>query len=113
MRSVAWGIVVGIEKQTRGGKVVFVLGRGGILFFYAHLSTWAPRLHLGQIVGEGALIGWVGDTGNARGIPHLHFEVRPVVTLFAPVDPLLLVGARRSLPSERVKAAIFSLGEPR
>lgn len=113
VHSIAWGVVVGIETQPHGGKVVWVLGRGAMLIFYAHLEEWAKGLHVGQIVEEGTILGKVGDTGNARGIPHLHFETRPAATVFAPIDPLLIIGERRSTARDRVAAALGSLGEKR
>jgi murein DD-endopeptidase MepM/ murein hydrolase activator NlpD len=113
VRSAAWGVVVKIEEQRRGGRVVLVLGRGSILFFYAHLDSWAPGLHVGQLVEQGALLGRVGDTGNARGTPpHLHFEARVAATIFAPVDPLVVLGAPRS-PRTRVAAALAEIGDKR
>ena len=41
-------------------------------------TTWAsqivvPGLSTGQRVSKGELVGYLGDTGNARGTPHLHF----------------------------------------
>jgi len=113
VRSVGWGIVAGIEAQRMGGKVVHVVGRGGMLAFYAHLDDWAPGLHVGQIVEEGDVLGVVGDTGNAKGTPpHLHFELRPAFTIFAPVDPLLFV-EHDSSARDRLDAAIRSLPERR
>lgn len=114
VRSIGWGVIVGIEEQRKGGKVVFVLGRGALLAFYAHLDAWAPGLHVGQWVTEGELLGVVGDTGNARGtVPHLHFETRPAATFFAPVDPRLVVGPRPPEVSARMAALVASLPEPR
>ena len=40
---------------------------------YAHQSSIA--VSVGQSVGRGDVIGYVGQTGLAAG-PHLHFEVR-------------------------------------
>lgn len=114
VRSIGWGVVVGIQEQRRGGKVVFVLGRGGMLAFYAHLDAWTPGLHVGQWVAEGSQLGVVGDTGNARGtVPHLHFETRPAATLFAPVDPRLVVGPRPPEVPARMAALVASLPERR
>jgi murein DD-endopeptidase MepM/ murein hydrolase activator NlpD len=48
---------------------------GSFMFFYAHLSRYAKGLKEGQTVTRGDIIGYVGDTGNAKGNPHLHFGI--------------------------------------
>jgi murein DD-endopeptidase MepM/ murein hydrolase activator NlpD len=66
VRAVTSGVVVRRETQRRGGNVVFVLGSNAVMYFYAHLDRWADA-DVGRIVTAGTILGWVGDTGNAKG----------------------------------------------
>jgi murein DD-endopeptidase MepM/ murein hydrolase activator NlpD len=59
---------------TIGGKQVKLTADDGTLYWYAHLDSFGKS---GR-VKAGAVIGAMGDTGDARGGPvHLHFEVHP------------------------------------
>lgn len=69
------GMVLGTGQNTLGGQVVRVLGPGGTVHYYAHLSGFAD-VRGGDVVQPGDTLGYVGDTGNARGTPcHLHYGV--------------------------------------
>lgn len=68
------GSVWRVGHDALGGQVVWVLGEGRTLYYYAHLDAFADGLHVGQRVRRGAVLGHVGNTGNARTTPpHLHF----------------------------------------
>jgi murein DD-endopeptidase MepM/ murein hydrolase activator NlpD len=70
------GYVVRVGENALGGKTVFVHGPGGRSYYYAHLDDYAPGLGVGDYVTPDTLLGYVGDTGNAKGTPpHLHFGV--------------------------------------
>ena len=45
-------------------------------FYYAHFSGYAPLILPGRRVGKGDVIGYMGDTGNAKGTPHVHLGSR-------------------------------------
>ena len=72
------GVVTRIGTDRLGGTKLWLVGQSGTRYYYAHLSAFAPGLADGLVVESGTLLGYVGDTGNARGTsPHLHFEVHP------------------------------------
>ena len=58
-----------------GGNAVSLLGDNGNRYYYAHLDSYVGE---NRAVSQGDVIGYNGDTGNARfSTPHLHFEIRP------------------------------------
>ncbi|MEU5912659.1 peptidoglycan DD-metalloendopeptidase family protein [Micromonospora sp. NPDC047527] len=59
--------------DTSYGKYVRIDHGGGYSTYYAHLSGF--NVSVGQTVGYGKVIGWVGSTGGSTG-PHLHYEQR-------------------------------------
>lgn len=69
-------VVTTIDDSGNGGKNVSTINPGGERYYYAHLDDFAENLKERQILKAGDLIGYVGDTGNARGGPtHLHFGI--------------------------------------
>jgi murein DD-endopeptidase MepM/ murein hydrolase activator NlpD len=68
------GIVTAVRWNRLGGRVVEQVDTTGCVgFYYAHLDHYADGIAPGVVVRRGELLGFVGDTGNARGTPHLHF----------------------------------------
>ncbi|MFG1831645.1 peptidoglycan DD-metalloendopeptidase family protein [Micromonospora chersina] len=58
---------------TSYGKYVRIDHGNGYTTYYAHLSSF--NVSVGQVVGYGRVIGYVGSTGGSTG-PHLHYEQR-------------------------------------
>lgn len=66
-----------IEKGL-GGITLWVYGTDGNQYYYAHLSKIHPGIRVGSKVAAGQIIGYVGNTGNARTTPpHMHFQIHP------------------------------------
>jgi murein DD-endopeptidase MepM/ murein hydrolase activator NlpD len=76
------GTVIFAGLKNGYGNTVIVDHGGGIATLYAHQSRIGSSV--GQAVGRGDTIGYVGCTGYCTG-PHLHFEVR---VNGDPVDPM-------------------------
>lgn len=74
--SATTGIVVDMRNNNLGGKVIWIAGPAGSYHYYAHLDKHKRGLNVGDRVKKGQVIGYVGNTGNARGgSPHLHYGI--------------------------------------
>lgn len=69
------GIVFRVGTNRLGGQVINVLGPGRQVHYYAHLDRYGAFKE-GDFVMPGEILGYVGNTGNARDTPsHLHYGV--------------------------------------
>lgn len=85
VRSVTRGILTRKATTRRGGRVVWTLGPGGQRHYFAHLEGWAD-VDVGDWLEGGEVLGYAGDSGNARGTPtHLHYGV--YVRFGGPTNP--------------------------
>ena len=68
--------VIKTNYSRNGGISLYLEGTDGNEYFYAHNSRNVAVT--GQRVSTGEVIGYVGNTGDARGGPtHVHFERHP------------------------------------
>ncbi len=62
------------KSNTLGGTTIWFSGADGNKYYYAHLDSYGA---LGEVT-KGTVIGYMGDTGNAKfSVVHLHFEIHP------------------------------------
>ena len=73
----AAGIVVALDNSDLGGITLYQRDLDTrTIYYYAHLRGYLPGLKVGDLVRQGDVLGFVGETGNAPpGGPHLHFAV--------------------------------------
>jgi hypothetical protein len=105
-----------------GGCMLYLYGRSGTMYMYIHLNNdLTPKndnrgrchevafaVRDGAKVAAGEQVAWSGDSGDANGNPHLHFEVHPGGGSDSNPFPHL---KRASLPLFAAKpASPFSLG---
>lgn len=62
---------VAFSSDAAGGNTFIMTGTDGNFYYGAHMSKQGPN---SGAVKAGAVIGAVGQTGNAS-VPHLHFEI--------------------------------------
>ena len=108
---------------TKGGIFVSIVGDDGVRYYASHLKKIAPGIEVGNRVQVGDLLGFVGDTGDAKGTsPHIHFGIswpttdadiwwvrRGMVFPWRYLDKWK-VGKDRS-PASEVKALLATTGE--
>ncbi len=69
---------VRFSSNSLGGLSTHVYSDDGVTYYYAHLESHPSGLSSGQRVSAGTIVGYLGNSGNARYTsPHLHFEIRP------------------------------------
>jgi len=82
---------VSYAESNLGGCMLYLYGRSGTMYMYIHLNNDVTarndnrgRCHEtayavpdGARVSVGEQVAWNGDSGDASGNPHLHFEVHP------------------------------------
>ncbi|MCL1593349.1 MAG: peptidoglycan DD-metalloendopeptidase family protein [Actinomycetia bacterium] len=67
-----------LSSNSLGGFTVHLYSDNGTVYYYAHLESQAAELRSGQRVTKGTVVGFVGNSGNARYTStHVHFEIRP------------------------------------
>src|SRR5829696_3453639 len=86
------GYIYNIGDNSLGGQTVSVISKGGRVYYYAHLNSYAKGIEVGDRVTTRTVLGYVGTTGNAQGAPpHLHFGV---YTPTGAINPLPLLTDR-------------------
>jgi len=69
---------VSLRSNSLGGITVWLTGDGGISYYLAHLDGYPGGLSTGDRVSKGQVVGYVGNTGNARyTASHLHIQMHP------------------------------------
>lgn len=103
LRAIEDGTFQRLSGGALGGLGVVLFGDSGAEYLYVHLDSALP-FEDGQRVYAGQIVGTVGDSGNARGAPHLHLQIAPsgemrwenphqlMAELFGPLDQSATTG---------------------
>lgn len=76
----AAGVIVGLDSSELGGLSLYHRDLDQrTIYFYGHLQGYRAGLKAGDLVRQGDVVAYVGQTGNVPpGTPHLHFSVHTV-----------------------------------
>ena len=76
--AIADGTLFRVGWNRLGGWRLWLRDNAGTEYYYAHLESFATTTREGARVAAGSVIGYVGDSGDAKGTsPHVHFEIHP------------------------------------
>jgi len=88
VRAAANGVIIYASWKGQCGRTV-AIRHATLTSQYAHLSGFGPGISVGKSVKQGAVIGYVGETGLATG-PHLDYRM---YKNGAPVNPARVTAA--------------------
>lgn len=115
--AVADGTVFSVGYNQIGGWRLWLRDLRGNEFYYAHLSAYSPLAVDGTKVKAGDVLGFMGDSGDAKGgVVHLHFEIHPVELLSLGYDGVVapypfLIAWRRAEDVSFSAGRRYALGE--
>jgi murein DD-endopeptidase MepM/ murein hydrolase activator NlpD len=74
------GVIVARDSSALGGLAIYQRDHDQrTIYFYGHLQRYRPDLKEGDLVRQGDVIAYVGETGNVPpGSAHLHFSIYTV-----------------------------------
>jgi murein DD-endopeptidase MepM/ murein hydrolase activator NlpD len=81
------GTIVQAEFSSYSGNQVRIMDDCGWSHYAIHLQHIATGITVGARIEAGTLIGWVGKTGAANGVVHLHYSIYPGEDYCSGVDP--------------------------
>ncbi|MFA5892086.1 MAG: M23 family metallopeptidase [Actinomycetota bacterium] len=104
------GYIWKVAQGGTSGNAIWLMTPSGRYYFYGHLSRIARGIAPGKQVSSGDIIGFVGDTGVAKGTyPHVHFEVHPTGTTDS-VNPKRILDAWLVAAENRLADALGATG---
>jgi Peptidase family M23 len=100
-------------EDPLGGKAAYVTTADGTYYYMAHLDGYAKNFGAGSRVKMGDVVGYLGDSGNAKGSPHVHFEIHPKGGAATNPKPILDRWLDEALANIPTILAGYQIGLPR